>query len=111
MHQTSNACEILKAAGSLAREAGLERISTIRLRLAAWADIDADELREEVWHAALGTIADGAKIEIESAEPRAVCADCGAEFQPGGAALKCRDCGSARVRLEQVEEISVVSVR
>ena len=110
MHQTANAREILKAAESLARESRLARIHAIYLHVAAWADIDTDELREDVRHAALGTIAEGAKLEIEVVEPRGRCADCGAEFTPDGAALRCRACGGARVRMEQVEEVKVHSV-
>lgn len=110
MHQTSNAGDILKAAESLARESGLARINTIRLHLAAWADLDPDEVRDEVLHAALGTFAEGAKLEIEVVEPRGRCADCGADFDPKGTGLRCLACGSARVRLEQVREVKVVSV-
>ena len=110
MHQTANAVDILKAVESLARESGLPRIGTIRLHLAAWADLDPDEVRDEVLHAAQGTLAEGARIEIEVIDPHGRCMDCGADFDPKGTGLRCLACGSARVRLEQDREIRVVSV-
>jgi len=110
MHQTSNAGDILKATELLARERGLARVSTIRLNLAAWADLDPDEVRDEVLHAAQGTLAEGARIEIEVIDPHGRCADCGADFDPKTAALRCLACGSVRVRLEQDRQVTVASV-
>jgi hydrogenase nickel incorporation protein HypA/HybF len=49
-----------------ARRYGAESVSVVRLKLGPLAHIEPDHLREHFVEAARGTVADGARLEIET---------------------------------------------
>lgn len=68
MHEMSLLRGLLGQIERMAREHGADRIGVVRLRLGPLAHIEPDHLREHFVAAARGTIADGARLEIETTD-------------------------------------------
>jgi len=107
MHEHGLARRIVSTAAARAAEVGCASVKTIDVRLGAWAGIDPDELRHGFGEVAKPEFLADAKLRIEVIQPEARCEDCGAEFVPDGAALRCTDCGSLRVALQCCPELEV----
>jgi hydrogenase nickel incorporation protein HypA/HybF len=68
MHETGLIEDLIRKVESLVREHSGRRAVAIRLRVGALAAADPDHLREHFETAALGTVAEGARLDIEVSE-------------------------------------------
>ena len=75
MHEFSLIHDLMKKIESIAREHGGRRIISVKVRLGALSHISPEHFREHFIQAATGTVAVGARLEIEQqkdeADPRA----------------------------------------
>jgi len=65
MHEHSLLRGLLRQIATIARENGAQRVSVVRLKLGQLAHIEPDHLHEHFTAAARGTVAAGARLEIE----------------------------------------------
>lgn len=68
MHETGLIEDLIRKVESLVREHSGRRANLIRLRVGPLAAADPDHLREHFQVAALGTVAEGAELEIHVSE-------------------------------------------
>ena len=68
MHELSLLRGLIQQIESLARQSGATRIAVVRLRLGPLAHIEPDHLREHFTQAARGTVAESARLVIETTE-------------------------------------------
>lgn len=66
MHEMSLLRSLLAKIEGLARENGSRRVTVVRLKLGPLAHIEPDHLREHFVEAASGTLAEGARLDIET---------------------------------------------
>lgn len=65
MHEFSLINSLMRKIGDIARQNGAAKVSGVKVKLGALAHISADHFREHFEHAAAGTVAEGARLEIE----------------------------------------------
>ena len=68
MHEMSLLRGLLHQIEVTARRNGARRVSVVRLKLGPLAHVEPDHLREHFVEAARGTVAEGARLEIETTE-------------------------------------------
>jgi hydrogenase nickel incorporation protein HypA/HybF len=68
MHEMSLLRGLLNQIEAAARRHGAARVSVVRLKLGPLAHIEPDHLREHFVEAARGTLADSARLEIETTD-------------------------------------------
>jgi hydrogenase nickel incorporation protein HypA/HybF len=66
MHEFSLINDLMRKIDTIAREQNAKRVTAVKVRLGALAHISADHFREHFVESAKGTIADGAKLQVES---------------------------------------------
>jgi hydrogenase nickel incorporation protein HypA/HybF len=67
MHEFHLINDLMKKIAHVAHEQHATRVAGVKVRLGALAHISADHFREHFVEAAAGTLAEGAKLEIEEA--------------------------------------------
>jgi hydrogenase nickel incorporation protein HypA/HybF len=65
MHELSLLNDLLRKIESIVQENGAVRADKVNVWLGAWSHISADHLRDHFVHAAKGTAAEGAILEID----------------------------------------------
>jgi hydrogenase nickel incorporation protein HypA/HybF len=68
MHETSLFRSLLKQITSIAEENGADRVTAVRVRVGALANISADHFREHFDEAVQGSIVEGAALEVDMAD-------------------------------------------
>ncbi|MFN4259123.1 MAG: hydrogenase maturation nickel metallochaperone HypA [Gemmataceae bacterium] len=68
MHEMSLLQGLLRQIETLARQNGAERVTVVRLKLGPLAHIEPDHLRHHFIAAARGTLAESARLDIETTE-------------------------------------------
>jgi hydrogenase nickel incorporation protein HypA/HybF len=68
MHEMSLLRGLLQQIEALARQNAAEHVTVVRLKLGPLAHIEPDHLREHFVEAARGSVAEAAKLEIETTE-------------------------------------------
>ena len=68
MHEMSLLRGLLHQIEATARRNEARRVSVVRLKLGPLAHVEPDHLREHFVEAARGTVAEGARLEIETTE-------------------------------------------
>jgi hydrogenase nickel incorporation protein HypA/HybF len=66
MHEFSLINDLMRKIDTVAREQNAKRVTAAKVRLGALAHISADHFREHFEESARGTIADGAKLQVET---------------------------------------------
>ena len=110
MHGTSIAERIVEAASTRAADLGRSSVKTVRVKIAAWSHLRADELRSAFEAASRGRPTEHADLQIEVVSPTARCRTCGADYGPDSTTLRCPSCGSARVVIDESREVEVDTI-
>jgi hydrogenase nickel incorporation protein HypA/HybF len=110
MHELSVCLSLLDQVERIAREHGADRVERILLRIGPLSGVDGPLLANAYPLAAAGTIAEHAVLEIEAAQVRVCCSDCGAETDAKPNRLLCADCGSYRTRLISGDELLLANL-
>lgn len=66
MHESSLLRGLMAQIGEIARQHGATRVRTVRLKIGPLAHIEPEHLREHFVQAAHGTVAEGARLEIDT---------------------------------------------
>ncbi|MBI3962081.1 MAG: hydrogenase maturation nickel metallochaperone HypA [Deinococcus sp.] len=65
MHESSLMAGLLQRIESIAREHGASRVVAVTVQLGALAQVSPDHFREHFVRSASGTVADGARLDIQ----------------------------------------------
>ncbi len=110
MHELGVAQEMLKIAFEYANKNQAKRITALNVAMSAAADESEDSLRFHFENLMRGTMADGAKIDIEIVPVQAHCIDCGNKFALESFGAICPKCNSARIRPLVIDEFRLTSI-
>lgn len=110
MHETSLCRSLLTRVLEIARHHDAAAVAAIRLRLGPLGHIDPQHIIEDFAHIALGTPAQEARIEIETAALQVHCPACGLESEATPDDPSCRRCGSDDTRILNGTELVLLNV-
>jgi hydrogenase nickel incorporation protein HypA/HybF len=110
MHELGIAQEMLKIAFDYANKNQSTRITAFNIAMSAAADESEDSLRFHFENLMRGTMAEGAKIEIERVPIQAHCLDCANEFAMESLDVQCPRCGGAHIRPQVTDEFKLTSI-
>ena len=110
MHELGIAQEMLKIAFDYAGKNNAKHIIAFNIAMSAAADESEDSLRFHFENLMRGTIAEGAKIDIERVPVQAHCLDCGNEFALESFGVVCPNCNGGRVRPHMTDEFKLTSI-
>jgi hydrogenase nickel incorporation protein HypA/HybF len=109
MHEVSIAQSILAIADDYARRNGASSITTVGLRIGELSGVVAEALETAFDIAKLGTLAEHARLEIESVPLIAFCQHCQQEFEVSNpyAIAHCPACAAISRDVRQGQELDV----
>ncbi|MFC1856925.1 hydrogenase maturation nickel metallochaperone HypA [Thermodesulfobacteriota bacterium] len=107
MHELGIAQSIIEIAIRVAKENGSSRISVVRIQAGEFRGIIQEQLEFSFAFAAEGTMAEGAKLEVEVIPIEARCESCGEEFRVKNFHFQCLACESEKVRVLGGDELTV----
>lgn len=109
MHELHLAEDVLNKVKAEARAKGLDKVTQVKVLIGQSLVSDQAELQELLEMLSAGSIAEGAKFEIEISPIKAVCGDCKKEFNSQVLRLDCSYCGSTNIQISSGREL-VISV-
>lgn len=107
MHEMSLAEGVLQICEDQARNAGAARVVAVRLEIGTLSHVAPEALEFCFASVVRGTVADGARLEIDRAPGRGWCHDCGHEISVGSLTDPCPDCGGYKWQVTGGEEMRV----
>jgi hydrogenase nickel incorporation protein HypA/HybF len=110
MHELSICLSLLDQVEAIAAEHGASGVSLIRLRIGPLSGVEPQLLANAYPLAAAGTIAEHARLEIDSAAIRVRCRGCGGESQASPNRLLCAHCGGYQTELLSGDEMLLASL-
>lgn len=110
MHELSVCARLVERVAALARERGARRVTRVAVRIGPLAGVEPALLAHAWPHAARGSVAEGARLEVERCALRVACLACGAESAARADDLRCGACGAASTRLAGGAECLLVGI-
>jgi hydrogenase nickel incorporation protein HypA/HybF len=110
MHEVSIMTEAVRMAVESAQAAGARRITGLRLRVGALSGAVPEALQFAWEVVSEGTMAAGARLEIETVPATAWCARCAVEFTPRKTITECPQCHEISRELRRGRELEFASV-
>ncbi len=109
MHELGIAQEIVEVAVAEGAKHGAERVTRVTLAVGVLRGVVPETLSFLFSHAAAGTMADGAALDVEEEPVTVACAACGPR-ESREFVLSCPSCGSDAVTLSGGEGLRIVSL-
>jgi hydrogenase nickel incorporation protein HypA/HybF len=106
MHELAITQSVIEA---VCERAGARPVGSVRVRVGALTAVVPEAMRFCFELAAEGTVAEGARLDIERCPAVARCRSCGAEFGVPDLILLCV-CGSADVEVTAGRELEILSM-
>jgi hydrogenase nickel incorporation protein HypA/HybF len=97
MHELAVTEAILSVVLKSAEREAAKQVRTVSLRIGEFSDLKAEWIQRYFDYLAKGTVAEKARIEVESTPPRFACDGCGSSFSlslKGVDRVRCPYCGS-----------------
>jgi hydrogenase nickel incorporation protein HypA/HybF len=110
MHEVSIMTEAVRLAVESAQEAGAQHVTGVRLRVGALSSLMPEAMRFAWDIVSRDTIAEGARLEIESVAATGWCPACSVEFECRDFFNECPKCHSPDVELRRGRELEITSV-
>ena len=110
MHEVSIMEEAVRIAVDTAKAQGAARVLGLRLRVGAASGVVPEAMRFAFDVVCRGTIAEGARLEIESVVATCWCAECQAEFECADWLNECPRCHDVSGDLRRGRELEIASV-
>jgi hydrogenase nickel incorporation protein HypA/HybF len=111
MHELSLMESVRDLALEQAAAHGASRIEVITLRIGSLAGVEPEALRFAREVVLAGTIAAGARLEIDAVPARYHCADCDSPYAAPTGLCECPRCGALGGRLLCGRELQLVSLQ
>jgi hydrogenase nickel incorporation protein HypA/HybF len=105
MHEISLATALINLVQEQAAAAGACRVTRLVLEIGTLSHVDTHALRFAVDAAALGGLAEGAKLEIQEPEGAAYCLDCEASVAIAARGASCPRCGGVKLLVQCGDEM------
>ena len=110
MHELSVCQGLMRQVGKVAEQNGAESVDRILLRVGQLSGVEASLLVHAFEIARMGTVAEGAELEIEDGPVTVKCRECGTEGGVKPNRLVCPCCGDWRVEVTGGEELMLLSL-
>ena len=110
MHELAIAQSIINIAIRVAKENRGRRISGVRIQVGELRGVIQEQLVFSFAFAAEGTIAEGAKLDVEVIPIEALCEPCGKEFRVKNFHFQCPVCKGTSVRALRGKELRVLDL-
>ncbi len=112
MHEMSIAHNILEIVDEHVprKDGGPAKVKVVRIRVGDMAGVVPESLRFCFDVASQGTVAEGAKLDIEKVATRCACPNCKSEFEVERYAFVCSTCQSPNIELVSGNELDVVEL-
>lgn len=107
MHELALAESVVEIVEAQARAAGAERVLSVRLEIGALSHVAPEALAFCFEAVSAGTLAGGAKLEIDHVPGRGWCHDCTAEVTVEELGAPCPRCGGFRLQISGGQEMRV----
>ena len=100
MHDLQSCKAILYVVEEESRRCKGKRVVRIRLSIGTLSGTEPEHLKETLAFCSLGTIADGAELEVVRRPARIRCLNCNSVFETDGAGVpNCRRCNSSQTKV------------
>lgn len=99
MHEMSIAESVLGIVEDTARREGFARVQEVRLEIGRLAAVEVEALRFCFDAVVRGSVADGARLEIDETPGTAWCFDCSKPVEVASRADDCPSCGGAKLQV------------
>lgn len=109
MHETAVVEGLMRILADQARKNGVGRITTVRLRIGRLRGLDSRQIRGCFEMFAEGTMAEGARLEIDEVAVGAKCRVCGREYEVERYRFDCPNCGSSDAEVLSGRELYIES--
>ena len=109
MHELALSQSIVDLVVECARREGVHAITRVVVEVGVAAGVEPDALQFCFDIVAADTLAQGAKLAIETVSLQARCRNCACEFAPARLVSSCPHCGSYAPRLVRGKELRVKS--
>lgn len=110
MHELTLAERAVAIVERTAQAASACRVRRIRLAIGVLAHVDVETLQYCCELAARGTIAEGARIDVEICAGKAWCEDCERETDLARVGEPCQACGGFRLRVTDGDRMQVLDI-
>ncbi len=110
MHELSLAQNVISIVGEEAARHDLAKIEALRLRIGIFRGVVPELLQTCMEIASQGTVAEGARMDLEVVEGRARCPDCALEFDVEERLFLCPGCGRVGGEVLAGDEFALVEI-
>lgn len=107
MHEMALAEGIVRICEDHAQNAGAQKVAAIWIEIGDLSHVDPDAIAFCFAAVSKGTMADGARLEIERIPGRAWCHGCGKQVRLTSLTDACPDCGGYQLQVSGGEEMRV----
>lgn len=107
MHEMALAESVVQIVERQARAAGVARICSVRLEVGALSHVMPEALRFSFEAVSQGSMAEGARLEIDHVPGKAWCYDCGRTVEIDALGAACPSCGGYQLRVSGGQEMRV----
>lgn len=110
MHESQIARKLVAALEAAVREQGAKGVKSVKVRLGGVHWVDSEAFRELFSLFSQGTASEGAELEIEEAQPKAKCSQCGTTFVPHDHDPICPQCGSKEIEVVAEPDLQILEI-
>ncbi|HEY9853603.1 MAG TPA: hydrogenase maturation nickel metallochaperone HypA [Leptolyngbyaceae cyanobacterium] len=110
MHEVSLMANTLDIALEHAQTQGAQKIHLLKMRVGALSGVVPEALEFAFDVCTQGTIAEGAKLEIDYLPVTCYCANCQLKFEPDDAIYECPVCHQISTDIRQGKELELASL-
>jgi hydrogenase nickel incorporation protein HypA/HybF len=107
MHEMALAESVVEIVERQARAAGAGRITVVRLEIGALSHVMPEALRFSFVAVSKGSLAEGARLEIERVPGKAWCHDCRREIEIAALGEACPHCGGYKLQVTGGQDMRV----
>lgn len=110
MHELSLAQSLVQILGEEAARHGLGRIEALRLQIGVFRAVVPELLQSCMAIASRGTVAEGARVDLELVRGRARCPGCALEYDVDELLFLCPGCGRIGGEVLAGQELALVEI-
>lgn len=110
MHELAIANSIVNTVLLEAEKHNYGSVIAVGLRIGALSDVVPEALEFGFTAITVGTLLEGAKLEIENVPVKGRCCECDSSFDVQGFVFVCPACGSSKTNLEQGQELDIAYI-
>lgn len=107
MHEMALAESVVDIVERTAAKAGADKIGLVRLEIGALSHVEPQALRFAFEAVSIGSIAEGAALDIERPPGKAWCHDCGDTVEIAQFGAACPRCGGYKLQISGGDELRV----